>query len=258
MSYETLTFEGEINKLDQRMNELKENRGKLCKFILSDQFFTDDIGFLDHVDNFEDKVITLVEAIQSPVPGVPPYEAKVPEETKEEEVQEREAAFSWPKAAIVAVALAVCGALVYNAVLPPIVFTAAVFLSIGLMFLPQIRSVIAGFTGLTRKEEKEEESHAMKLEDWITDSLAKMRDLYLGADLLTMFQSQTKESLPNYGLPGMNETIYNRQKFFEKTLRPDFLSRIGKVMIACDKNDWARRSMIASAIVQSGQMAKVT
>ena len=186
---------------------------------------------------------------------MPLYEAKSPEE--ETEVPEREEAFSWPKGLVVAVAVAVCGALVYNQVLPPIVLTAAVFISIGLMFMPQIRSVIEGL--IRREEEKAEESKSMRLEDWITDSLAKMRDLYTGADLLTMFQSQTKESLPDYGLPGMNEALYNRRKYFEKTLRPDFLSRINKIIVACDKNEWARRSMIANAIVQARQAgAKVT
>jgi hypothetical protein len=252
-----VTLDREIKKLDQRAAELKKKSGvKLRKFITSKSFMINGIRFLDLLGDFGDEVITLVDVIQTPIPGVPPYEAKaVPEE--EMEVSEREEAFSWPKGLVVAVAVAVCGALVYNQVLPPIVLTAAVFISIGLMFMPQIRSVVEGL--IRREEEKAEESKSMRLEDWITDSLAKMRDLYTGADLLTMFQSQTKESLPDYGLPGMNETLYNRRKYFEKTLRPDFLSRINKIIVACDKNEWVRRSMIANAIVQAQTAsAKVT
>ena len=255
MSYETLTFKGEMKKIDQRHIKLEESEVTLENFITSEEFSTSKIKFYRHLQSFGRKVITLVEAIQAPVPGLPPYEAKLPEE--EVEVSEREEAFSWPKGLVVAVAVAVCGALVYNQILPPIVLTAAVFISIGLMFMPQIRSVIEGL--IRREEEKAEESKSMRLEDWITDSLAKMRDLYTGADLLTMFQSQTKESLPDYGLPGMNETLYNRRKYFEKTLRPDFLSRINKIIVACDKNEWVRRSMIANAIVQAQTAsAKVT
>ena len=251
-----VTLDREIKKLDQRAAELKKKSGvKLRKFITSEDFTTNDVKFLDLLGDFGDEVITLVDVIQTPIPGVPQYEAKLPEE--ETEVPEREEAFSWPKGLVVAVAVAVCGALVYNQVLPPIVLTAAVFMSIGLMFLPQIRSVIEGL--ISREGEKAEESKSMKLEDWITDSLAGMRKMYMGANLLTMFQSQTKDSLPNYGLPGMNEALYNRRKFFEKTLRPDFLSRITKIMVACDKNEWVRRSMIANAIVQAQTAsAKVT
>ena len=88
MSYETSAFQDEIDKLDQRITSLKQKGTKLRKFILSTKFLEATNKFLDLLGEFEDEVITLVEAIQAPVPGVPPYEAKAaPEEEGKEEAE---------------------------------------------------------------------------------------------------------------------------------------------------------------------------
>jgi len=60
---------------------LKEYGGKLKRFTGSNKFLSDDDGFLARVDNFENSVITIAEAAQAPVTGVPPFEPKMsPEE----------------------------------------------------------------------------------------------------------------------------------------------------------------------------------
>jgi len=238
---------------------LRESNKKLRGFILSDRFLLEFIQFEHLLGDFQDKVITLVEIVQTPQPGL--AETKTGKEETEEETEETEegekGVFTTPKAIIVAITMVASIVAVDRGLIPPVILTAVVFTSIGLMFLPQIRSVIAGM--LHREEEDEGEAPSMKLEDWINESLSRIRDLYTSARFLTKVQDQTKETVPYYGVLGMDEALYDRRKYFNETLPSEFLSRIGKIMVACDKNVWARKSLLVNAITLSRQAtAKAT
>jgi hypothetical protein len=261
MSVETFAFQGELKKLDECEAQLKVSEKSLREFIISDDFLDDNAKFLSCMSDFQDKVITLVEVVQMPESGLPPFEAKAPsEEEKKEEEEEGKGGFSMPKALVVSMAIFACAALTYQNLIPPMFLVGAVFLSITLMFLPQVKNLVTSImAAMLKEEEKEETPPSMRLEDWINESLAKMRALYTSARFLIKVQSQTKESIPDYGLPGMDEALYDRRKYFNETLPGDFLSWVGKIIVACDKNAWSRRSMIVSAIVQAKQAtAKVT
>lgn len=251
MSLETLTFTEELRKLDDCHQRLRESNSAMRTFILSDRFLVDFIEFEKLLGDFQDKVVTLVEVIQMPMPDLPPSglplaEAKTPEEVEEEK---EGVGFTMPRAAVVATAILASTVAAYHNLVPPTVLIGAVASSIGLMFLPQIRSIIAGL----RRREEEEEPASMRLEDWINESLSKIRNLHMSARFLVKVQDQTKKTSPYYSELGLDEALYDRGRYFNETLPSEFLSRLGRIMIACDKNMWARRSLIVNAIVMAKQ-----
>lgn len=249
MSLETLTFTDELRKLDAAHESLKESEGKLRNFILSSNFLADYITFEQLLGDFQNRLVTIVEITQSPLAGLPQQPLEQAETPKLSEAGEK--AFTLEKALVAVAAIAACAITVQHGLLPPAVLAGVAFTSIILMFLPQVRSIITSL--LSRKEEEEEEAPTLKLEDWINETLAKIRDLYTAARFLVKVQNQTRLSLPNYGVLGMDEALFDRSKFFKETLPSDFLSRIGRIMVAVDKNVWARKSLLVSAIVQSKQ-----
>jgi len=246
MSLETLTFTEELRKLDDCHQRLRESNSAMRLFILSDRFLADFIEFETLLGDLQDKVVTLVEIVQTPVPGLPPAEAEAPKEAEEEK---EEGEFTLPRAAVVSAAILASTVAVYQDLVPPVVLIGAVASSIGLMFLPQIRSIIAGL----RRREEEEEPASMRLEDWINESLSKLRNLHMSARFLVKVQDQTRKTSPYYSELGLDEALYDRGRYFNETLPSEFLSRIGRIMVACDKNVWARRSLIVNAIVMAKQ-----
>jgi hypothetical protein len=246
VSLETLTFTEELRKLDDCHQRLRESNSAMRLFILSDRFLADFIEFEKLLGDLQDKVVTLVEIVQTPVPGLPPAETEAPEEAEEEK---EEGEFTLPRAAVVSAAILASIVGVYQNLIPPVVLIGVVASSIGLMFLPQIRSIIAGL----RRREEEEEPASMRLEDWINESLSKLRNLHMSARFLVKVQDQTKKTSPYYSELGLDEALYDRGRYFNETLPSEFLSRIGRIMVACDKNVWARRSLIVNAIVMAKQ-----
>jgi hypothetical protein len=209
------------------------------------------VEFQTALSEFQDTVITLVEVTQNPIAGIPPTQG---EQKPEEGEGTSKVDFTLTKGIVIAVmVLSASAASIISPQNAPILAITVLF-GITLMFLPQVRDFIKSIIDLFKKKEVEETSN-MRLEDWVTDSLSRMRRLYTSASFLIKVQNQTRNSLPNYGLQGMDDALFDRKKFFNETLPTDFLNWIGKIVIACDKNLWQRRSLIISAMVQAKQMA---
>ncbi|MHA1711561.1 MAG: hypothetical protein ACTSUS_05805 [Candidatus Freyarchaeota archaeon] len=45
--------------------------------------------------------------------------------------------------------------------------------------------------------------------------------------------------------------LYNRYKYLSATMSTEFISIIGKIVVACDRSLWLRKGVLISAIVQS-------
>jgi hypothetical protein len=136
-------------------------------------------------------------------------------------------------------------------------FEAVIILSIVLMFLPQIVDLIHRLIG-RHGEEEEEKTRGMRLEDWVSTSISEMRTKYRSARFLIKVQNQTVDKLPQYRALGVDEAMFNRTRFFKETLPHEFNDRIDKIVVACGKNEWIRRSLIISAIVQARQATQHT
>jgi hypothetical protein len=256
VSLETLTFTEELRKLDAIHVELKQSEKQLRNFILSDGFLIDYIKFEQLLGDFQDKVVTLVELAHEPQPLTPQMQQAL---EKAEQGQQPiiqlpagEKTFTMEKALVIVAAVVSCGIAVQSNMLPPIVLIIVIAAGVAFTFWPQVRELI--LTLLEKKAKKEEEpAPSVKLEDWINESLAKIRNLYTSARLLMKVQNQTLESLPQYRALGLDETLVSREKYFKETLPSEFLSRIGRIMVACDKHLWARKTLLINAITLSRQ-----
>jgi hypothetical protein len=251
MALETTTFSGELQKLDDCRTKFMESLKALREFILSAAFLVDYMKFESLLGDFQDKIVTLVEAAETPVPGLPPYEA-VKGGEKEEAEEVASGKWSWWRFVAVAFVNVACYVAVEQRILSFQFFEFVIVLSIVLMFLPQIVDLIHHLTG-HGEEEEEEKAESMRLEDWIHETLAKMRSKYKSARFLMKVQNQTGDMLPQYKALGVDEAMYNRSAFFNETLPHELMSQIGEIEIACDKNLWTRRSLILMAIVQAKQ-----
>jgi len=249
MALETATFSGELDKLDESRTAFMDSLKALREFILSAAFLVDYTRFESLLGDFQDKIVTLVEAVETPVPGLPPYEAVKEGEGEESEVESGR--WSWWRLVAVAFVNVATYVAVQQRILSFQFFEFVIVLSIVLMFLPQIQDLIRHFVG--RGEEEEEKARGMRLEDWIHETLAKMRNKYRSARFLMKVQNQTGEMLPQYRALGIDEAMYTRSAFFMETLPHEFMSQVGEIEIACDKNLWIRRSLIIMAIVQAKQ-----
>lgn len=224
----------------------------LRAFILSPTLLVEYTKFEDLLGDFQDKIVTLVEAVETPIPGMPPYEAvKEPEGEAEMAVEGK---FSWWRAVAIVFAIVACYVAVEKGYLPSQFLALIIVLSIVLMFLPQILGLVRRL--LQRGGEEEEKARGMRLEDWVHETLAKMRKKYTSARFLIKVQNQTAERLPQYRALGVDEAMFNRSTYFKETLPHEFMSQIGEIEIACDKNCWIRRSLVISAIVQARQAAQ--
>jgi hypothetical protein len=143
---------------------------------------------------------------------------------------------------------------VQQRLLPVEAFIAVIITSFFLLFFSSIKSMVQ-MVFTEKEKEREATSEAVRLEDWINESFSRIRSLYTSATLLVKIQNASKESLPDYGLPDMPEVLYNRNEYFNTILPSEFLSRIGRVIVACDKNLWARRSLLIHAITAASNQA---
>jgi hypothetical protein len=245
---ETLTFQDELTKLDGARTSLEEKKNTLCTFILSEEFLVEMNSFLNLLSVFSGSLITLVEDVQNPVVGIPtPKE----EEAAHEETVETQTEFNRSKALAVAIVNIACALVVIYAQMPPYVFGVVASLSITLMFLPQISKILS--QAFRKQKVESEKSESMRMEEWISQSIAQIRDKYTSAWWLIKIQNQTKESIPDYALLGTDEALYNRKKFFSETLPTEFLNRIDEIIVACDKNLWNRKSLLIHAITLARQ-----
>jgi len=251
MATETVAFGGELQKLDESRKAFMDSLKALREFILSVAFLIDYTKFESLLGDFQDKIVTLVEAVETPVSGLPPYEA-VKEVEGEKEAEVASGRWSWWRFVAVAFVNVACYVAVEQRILSFQFFEFVIVLSIVLMFLPQVVDLIHHLFG-RGEEEEEEKAQSMRLEDWIHETLAKMRAKYKSARFLIKVQNQTGDMLPQYRALGVDEAMYNRSTFFNETLPHEFMSQIGEIEIACDKNLWIRRSLIIMAIVQSKQ-----
>jgi hypothetical protein len=242
-----VAFSGELQKLDESRAAFIESLKTLRAFILSPVFLVEYTRFEDLLGDFQGKIVTLVEAVETPIPGVPPYEAV---KELEEEEGAAEGKWSWWRAVAIAFAIVACYVAVEKGYLPSQFLALTIVLSIVLMFLPQIENLVRR---LLQRGEEEEKARGMRLEDWVHETLAKMRKKYTSARFLIKVQNQTVDKLPQYRALAVDEAMFNRTQFFLETLPHEFMSQIGEIEIACDKNCWIRRSLIISAIVQARQ-----
>jgi len=248
MSQETLVFEDIITKIDTKHNDLRVSEMKLRSFILSPVFLKTFMLMELLLGSFEDKVVTLVEAATMPVPGL--EEKK--EEAAETEKKEVESQLNLPKALVLVSANVASIMAVQQKLVPPILAIAVIPSSVVLVFLPQVREIVSSFL---HRDELEEGKDEMESLDWITETISKIRAKYTSARFLVKIQSQTKESVPEYVEQGVDEALYDRTKYFNETLPSEFLSLIGRIMIACEKNVWVRKTFLINAIMISRQMA---
>jgi hypothetical protein len=52
---------------------------------------------------------------------------------------------------------------------------------------------------------------------------------------------------------GVDPVLYDRSEYFAETLPAEFLSRIGRIVVQCDRNVWSRRVVIVHAIEMAKQ-----
>lgn len=255
MSFEVVTFTAELEKLDMHHTQLRSSYEDLRVFILSPTFLHEPITFETRLSDFQAKLVTLVETVQAPVPSLPQMPFQLPSEpeeaTLEDETEESSGKIGLAKAVVLMFALAACAIAVINDRLPAAVLIVVVAVVVTFLFLPQIRKLLAGL--LSKKYEDKEEKEEKSVEDWISDSLSRIRDRYVSARFLLKFQTSDKASLPDYALPGVDEAVYNRRLYFAETLPSDFLSHIGRIIVTCDKNVWNRRTLLINAITLSRQ-----
>jgi hypothetical protein len=253
VSQETATFKKELEKLDNGQKEMTKAETDLSNFISSKEFLTDRNKFLELLGKFQSSLVTLAEAATQPIAGLPPPNPYVAAEgagAQEDAGVESEKTFTIEKSLVIVVCVVACAIIVEQLLLPPISLVAVIVGALGFTFYPQLRNLVVALLS-KGAEEEEEEGHL--LEDWINESLSKIRQEYMGARIVVKFQPQNKDSLPEYMTQGVDAALYDRSEYFAETLPVEFLSRIGRIVVQCDRNVWSRRVVIVHAIEMAKQ-----
>jgi hypothetical protein len=200
---------------------------------------------------FQDSVITLVESINMPgTPGLPPFEAARPLE--QQTLTPPPEKWNWWKFAAVMLVIVASYVATLENVLSFQFFEFILVMSLVLMFAPQIVDLVHHLT--THDEDEVVKATSVRLEDWIHESLSTMRMRYVSARFLCKVQNPKLENLSaHYKALGVDPAIYSREQFFKETLPHEFVGQLGKIRDACDKNCWARKEVVISAIVASRQ-----
>lgn len=265
MSLETVTLTEELQKIDEAHKSLKESAKALREFVLSQDFLRKYVKFEQLLSNFQDKVITLVEIVTSPLAAIEQFQKALTQGRTQQQAQTQEQTllsppfsetFTIERALVSVVAIVACGIAVEQRLLPPTALLFVIGVSLALAFASQLKALAESF--IEKEEEKEEgEIAPEKLEDWINESIAKIRSEYMSARFLIKVQSQTMETLPTqYRDLGLDEAMFNREQYFKETLPHEFLSRIGRIMVACDRSIWTRKQLIVTAMVQTSQIPR--
>ena len=274
MSSEVYTFKTELDLLEERQRNLKESYEELRDFILSDDFLTKKADFEKKLSDFEDKVVSLVETVEAAPPiiieGQPQQQQQRAEVQRE--IREERMSSILVRAILVAVAIIAAGILevrsqivvpvptVTNGTVtsvPRVISTGYVppgtlqWVAIGTILVVSMPWIIDAARRLVEEARKEKLEIPELSVDWVHNNLDRIRQKYLAAWLLVKVQNQTKEDLPQYETMGLDEVLYSRIKYLSATLSTEFLSILGKIVIACDRAFWIRKGLLITAIVQS-------
>jgi hypothetical protein len=210
--------------------------------------------FQTAVRDFGSQIITSVQTIQQPVAGLPEIKPEELTVTPEEhEAEKPKIGFGYPQAGLLAVGIIAVLVLAVYSLIPPMTGVYVVITCIALSFGPSI----AGFLGgLLRKDNLD--ALPKSLDDWIAESLQWMLDQYDGTRYLAKTQNQKAEDLPNYVVLGIPEELYDREKQNADTLPGEFLARVIKIMVECNKAFTIRRAMLFNALaaVKQASVAK--
>ena len=253
MSVETYTFKEELGLLEKKQAELREAYKNLVAFILSEKFLRVKTEFEKLLASFEEKVVALVEAIETAPPVVveapqtqQPAQTIQPQQVQAQQQPAVSATAVFAKALLVAVAILMVGVAAMKGYVPPESLNAVAICTVILVSLPSILEAVKKFA----EREEEEEVKPVSV-NWVHRNLDYVRRKYLGAWLLVKVQNQTKKDLPQYEIMGLDEVLYNRYKYLSATMSTEFIGIIGKIMVACDRSLWLRKGVLISAIVQS-------
>ncbi len=253
MAVETVTFSGELKRIEAARLDFILALQKLRKFILSDDFLVKFRDFEDILGDFEDKIITLVVEVENPVPelGLPPFEAV--KQPPEGQPPQSEMKWNWWRFAAVAFINVISYVAVTERILSIPIFELILVMSIVMTLAPYLVTLVRGLW--SREEEiGEEKAESVRLEDWVQETIDMLREKYKSARFLIKVQTQTKENLPlQYTSLNIDEAMYDRNKQFLETLPHEFLSQLGKIRSACNKNCWQRKQIVIGAIVAAKQ-----
>jgi len=256
-SYVTWTLNNELEKLNGSHEELKDSHKKLREFILSDEFLKDYNKFEEKIGEFQEKIVTLVEAISTPPPAsvqsnqpTQPQPLQTPLQTQlqpPQENQSQEERHLWEKVIVATLSLLIVGVAVHQGYVPAETLQWATAGTILLLFLPRILSVIHAL--IQRGPKEEEKAPGVKLEEWIHTRLRWIRERHFKAWNAIISENPVKEMLEEYTILSVDPVVYDKKEYFKKRLAFEFLSTIGEIMAACNTNIWTRKSIIISAIV---------
>lgn len=253
----TWTLKNELEILEVSHEELKESHKKLREFILSDEFLVDYNKFEEKIGEFQEKIVTLVEAM-SPSPTSaqvtqtqsiqPPQPIQTQLSLPPQEIQQfQEERHVWAKIIVATLSLVIVGVTVHQGYVPPETLQWAVAGTLLLLFLPRILSVISTIVHQGKKEE--EKAPSVKLEEWIHARLRWIRERHFKAWTAIRGEKPVAEMLGEYEILSVDPVVYDKKEYFKKRLAFEFLSAIGEIMAACNTNVWTRKSIVISAIV---------
>ncbi len=269
MSYETYTYQGQLDQLKKNREDMIDAHKQAREFINGPKFI-DPSNLLPNKKTFDDLIskleahlITLTEETQQPMPTVPggnqqilPFPGSPNENggnrqtTLDEHLNGSAAAssgFSLPKVIALSVAFVISGLLAWSHVIPPDWFAGVLIVGFVFLFFDQIKTTFVDFFNKTK--EHEETTRSNQLENWITESFQWIRERYTSAVLLVQIQTNSKKTLPDeWALPDTAEVLNNRSIYFTTTLPTEFLTRIDRIIISCEKNVWTRQQVLINAI----------
>jgi len=249
------TLTEELQKIDDAQQELKKSVRALRDFILSEDLFVDYVEFEKVLSDFQDKVVTLVEITTSPQALIQQLQQAMGQTGQQAPKQTQTTLtppsdFTLEKALICVVSVVGCGIAVEQRLLPPLTILFVVGACLALAFSQQLKGIIESV--FRKEEEKAEEIAPENLEDWVNESIAQIRSQYMSARFLMKVQTQTKETLPSqFKDLGLDEALISREQYFKETLPHEFISRIERIMVACDRSIWSRKTLIVTSLVQA-------
>ena len=151
MSVETYTFKEELGLLEKKQAELREAYKNLVAFILSEKFLRVKTEFEKLLASFEEKVVALVEAIETAPPVVveAPQTQQPAQTIQPQQVQIQQPAVSatavFAKALLVAVAILMVGVAAMKGYVPPESLNAVAICTVILVSLPSILEAVKKF-----------------------------------------------------------------------------------------------------------------
>jgi len=257
-SYVTWTLNNELEKIGTSHEELKKSHKELREFILSDEFLKDYNKFEEKIGEFQEKIVTLVEAVSAPSPApvqstqsVSLQPLQVPLQTQQQSSQEilrsQEDRHVWEKVIVAALSMVIVGVTVNQGYIPAETMQWALAGTLLLLFLPRILDMVHDL--LHRSPKEEEKTPAAKLEEWIHVRLRWIRERHFKAWNAIVGENPVMELLEEYEVLSVDPVVYDKKEYFKKRLAYEFLSTIGEIVAACDTNVWTRKSTVISAIV---------